>query len=61
MVADSSINAPIEQGQKCGELIVLRDNKEIGKVDLVAEKNINKAGFGKIFREMIGSLFTIDR
>jgi D-alanyl-D-alanine carboxypeptidase (penicillin-binding protein 5/6) len=61
VVADSSINAPIEQGQKCGELIVLRDNKEIGKVDLVAEKNINKAGFGKIFREMIGSLFTIDR
>jgi len=57
IITEPIIAAPIEQGQKYGELIVLKDGKEIGKVDLVAEKTIEKAGFFKIFQDMISNLF----
>jgi D-alanyl-D-alanine carboxypeptidase (penicillin-binding protein 5/6) len=59
IVANPEITAPITQGQKYGELLVLRDGKEIGKVDLVAEKNIEKASLIKTFQNMIINLFSI--
>lgn len=59
IVAESSVNAPIVQGQKCGELIVLKDGKEIGKIDLIAEKAVPKAGLIRIFQSMITNMFTI--
>lgn len=59
IVTDPSIVAPIQQGQKYGELLVLRDGKEIDKVDLVAEKSIAKAGFVKIFQEMMADFFAL--
>lgn len=59
IVADSSVNAPIEEGQKCGELIVIKDGKEMGKVDLIAEKAVPKAGLIRIFQNMITNLFSI--
>ncbi|MPN01039.1 hypothetical protein SDC9_148239 [bioreactor metagenome] len=61
IITDPIVTAPIEQGKKYGELIVLKDGKEIGKVDLVAEKSIEKAGFIKIFQDMITNFFTISR
>lgn len=59
VVADSAISAPIVQGQKCGELLVLRDGKEIGKVDLVAEKSVEKASLIKTLQNMLSNLFSI--
>jgi D-alanyl-D-alanine carboxypeptidase (penicillin-binding protein 5/6) len=59
IVADSSVNAPIEEGQKCGELIVIKDGQEMGKVDLIAEKAVPKAGLIRIFQNMITNLFSI--
>lgn len=59
IVADSSVNAPIVEGQKYGELIVIKDGKEVGKVDLIAEKSIAKAGLIRIFQTMITNMFTI--
>ncbi|MCC5464357.1 D-alanyl-D-alanine carboxypeptidase family protein [Pelosinus baikalensis] len=59
VVTDPTITAPIVQGQKCGELLVLRDGKEIGKVDLVAEKNIEKASLMKTLQNMFTNLFSI--
>lgn len=59
VVVDSNITAPIMQGQKCGELLVLRDGKEVGKVDLVAEKNIEKASLLRTLQNMIINLFSI--
>lgn len=61
IMTDSAVTAPIEQGQKYGELLVMRDGKEIDKVDLVAEKAIPKAGFLKIFQNMVSNLFTLSR
>ena len=59
VIAEPSSVAPIQQGQKYGELVVLRDGKEIDKVDLVAEKSIAKAGFIKIFQEMVADFFAL--
>jgi D-alanyl-D-alanine carboxypeptidase (penicillin-binding protein 5/6) len=59
IVADASVTAPIVQGQKCGELIVLKDGKEVGKIDLIAEKSVPKAGLVRIFQTMLTSMFTI--
>ncbi|MBP2634209.1 MAG: dacF [Firmicutes bacterium] len=59
IVADSSISAPIVQGQKCGELIVIKDGKELGKIDLLAEKTVPKAGLIQIFQTMLTNMFTI--
>ncbi|BBB92940.1 MAG TPA: D-alanyl-D-alanine carboxypeptidase family protein [Methylomusa anaerophila] len=61
IVTDSNINAPVANGQKCGELIVLKDEKEIGKVDLVADRDIPKAGLFRIFQDMISSLFSLSK
>lgn len=61
IVVDPAVTAPVKGGEKYGELIVLRDGTEIGKVDLLAEKSIAKAGFFKIFQTMISNLFTISR
>lgn len=38
-----SIKAPIEQGVKLGEVIYSFEGKEVGRVDLVATENIDKA------------------
>jgi len=55
------IQAPITAGQKYGDLVVSKDGKEIGKVDLVADRDIPKAGFIKILQDMFINLFTITR
>ncbi|MGI6093174.1 MAG: D-alanyl-D-alanine carboxypeptidase [Veillonellaceae bacterium] len=59
IVAESSVSAPVIQGQKYGEMIVVKDGKEIGKIDLVAEKSVEKAGFIRIFQDMFTNLFTL--
>lgn len=59
IVADSSVTAPIYEGQKCGELIVIKDGKEVGKVDLIAEKAVPKANLLRIFQNMISNMFNI--
>ncbi len=59
VVIEPNSVAPIQQGQKYGELVVLRDGQEIDKVDLVAEKSIARAGFVKIFQEMITDFFAL--
>lgn len=43
------IEAPIKKNQQVGELIVLIDDKEVGKVKLVSSDNIKKASFNDLF------------
>ena len=61
IIVSSNVSAPIQEGQKYGELIVVRDNKELGRVDLIAEKSIAKAGFFQVFHSMMINLFNINR
>ncbi|SHI34016.1 D-alanyl-D-alanine carboxypeptidase family protein [Propionispora hippei] len=56
---ESDIMAPVKEGEKYGELIVTQDGQEIGKVDLVAEQAVEKAGFIRILQDMLTGLFTL--
>jgi serine-type D-Ala-D-Ala carboxypeptidase (penicillin-binding protein 5/6) len=56
---DKSLRAPVAQGEKCGVLTVSQSGKQLGKVDLIAAKNIAKAGFIQIFTGMLDRLFAI--
>ena len=41
------VEAPVKAGQKVGEILLYRDNELMASVNLVAEKDIEKAGIGK--------------
>ncbi|MCE5284573.1 MAG: D-alanyl-D-alanine carboxypeptidase [Pelosinus sp.] len=59
VVAETTLTAPVTQGQKYGELVVMNDGKELGKVDLIAEKTVDKASFFRIIKNMFNELFAI--
>jgi D-alanyl-D-alanine carboxypeptidase len=59
VVSEGSVTAPVAEGQKCGELIVLKDGQEIGKVALVAEKAVAKASFLRVMHDLLGNLFSL--
>ena len=44
MVLPDDITAPVDGGEKVGELIVKQNGEMLGIVDLVAEESVNKAG-----------------
>ncbi|HHY26472.1 MAG TPA: D-alanyl-D-alanine carboxypeptidase [Desulfitobacterium dehalogenans] len=49
------VEAPVKAGQKVGEILLYRDNEMLTSVNLVAEKDIEKAGIGKqIIRTLEG-------
>lgn len=58
IVLPPSINAPILQGDKIGEIIATIDGKEVGRVDIVPIEDVSKASvvniLGKMFNKMIG-------
>jgi D-alanyl-D-alanine carboxypeptidase (penicillin-binding protein 5/6) len=61
VVAETTLTAPVNQGEKYGELVVMNDGKELGRVDLIAEKTIEKASFFRIIQNMFNELFAIAR
>jgi len=55
------LTAPLKAGQKIGEVIYKLSNKEIGKVNINAEKEVKKASFFRLFFRMILSWFGIGK
>lgn len=55
---DQKLIAPIPQGHKVGELSIIKDGTELGRIDVVTAKDIQKAGFVRILQDTIGELFT---
>ncbi|NLI92214.1 MAG: D-alanyl-D-alanine carboxypeptidase [Peptococcaceae bacterium] len=47
------VNAPVTQGQKLGEIIIHCGQEELGKIDLLAKENVDKAGFLEIIKRTI--------
>lgn len=45
--------APIKNGEKLGELVVYKGEKEIGKVDLISNKEVKKANVVNIYIELL--------
>ncbi len=48
------LSAPINAGDKVGEVIFTCNGSEVGRADITAESNVNKIGFFELFRRMLG-------
>lgn len=54
---DPDIEAPVKAGQKVGEILLYRDNEQLTSVNLVAEKEVAKAGIGKQIMRTLEGVF----
>lgn len=54
-----SLTAPVEAGQKLGEMNVLSDGEVLQTVDIVASQEIPRLTTGQIWRQMIRKLFMV--
>ena len=52
-----SVEAPVEPGQKLGELRVLVDGVQVDAIDLVASQEVPRMSIGGIFKRFLGTLF----
>lgn len=55
------ITAPLMSGQKIGEIIYKIDEKEISRVDIVADRDVEKINFGNLFIRMFKSWFSVGK
>ena len=51
------VEAPVESGQKLGELRVFVDGEQVDSIDLVASQEVARLSVGGIFKRMLNSLF----
>lgn len=56
-----SIAAPVEKGQKIGEVIYKVDENEIGRINLVCDRDIEKVSFMKMFKRLFSNWYRIGR
>ena len=52
-----SVEAPVEEGQKLGEIVVYVDGERRDSVDLVASRGVERLTVWDIFKGLIGCLF----
>lgn len=52
-----NVEAPVEQGQKLGELQVYVDGQLRDTIDLVAAQPVERLSMGGIFKDLLGKLF----
>ena len=52
-----SVEAPVEVGQKLGEVIVCVDGDQVDCIDLVAASGVERLSLGIIFKRMLSTLF----
>lgn len=52
-----NVEAPVEAGQKLGELKVLVDGEQVDVIDLVAAQEVPRLSLGGIFKRFLDSLF----
>lgn len=58
---ESNITAPVKAGQKLGQAVFKVDDKEVGKADLIAAADVQKASFIKLFFRMVLEWFGLGR
>lgn len=51
------VEAPVQAGQKLGEVALYRDNELLTSVNLVAEKDVAKAGLGQQLKRTLEGIF----
>ena len=52
-----SVEAPVESGQKLGEIIVCVDGQQIDSIDLIAAAPVERLSVGSIFKRFLSALF----
>lgn len=53
VILPKSIKAPFKEGTKVGEIILAKDGQEVGRVDLITEKGVEKASMMDMFHRLI--------
>ncbi|HHY90692.1 MAG TPA: D-alanyl-D-alanine carboxypeptidase [Clostridiales bacterium] len=53
IVLPDKIKAPFAAGEKIGEIIVKKENEEIGRVNIITKKEIESASFFNIFQNIM--------
>ena len=51
------VEAPVEAGQKLGELRVLVDGRQVDTIDLIAPQEVPRLSVGGIFKRFLNTLF----
>ncbi len=49
----STLNAPIKEGTKAGEIVYFFEDKEVGRSDLIVPENIKKASFATVSKRLL--------
>jgi serine-type D-Ala-D-Ala carboxypeptidase (penicillin-binding protein 5/6) len=58
---ENDLTAPVEEGQKIGEIIYMISGNEVGNAELVASNSVQKASFIRIFLLMMKEWFVLGR
>jgi D-alanyl-D-alanine carboxypeptidase (penicillin-binding protein 5/6) len=58
---EPEVTAPVKAGQKIGEVTYLLAENELGKADLVAANEVQRASFIRLFFRMVIDWFDIGR
>ena len=61
LVLADSVEAPVEAGQKLGQLLVYVDGQQADAIDLVAARGVERLTVGGIFKDFLGALFLQER
>ncbi|MGN0985652.1 MAG: D-alanyl-D-alanine carboxypeptidase family protein [Candidatus Enterenecus sp.] len=57
LVLPDSVEAPVEAGQRLGQLLVCVDGEQVDAIDLVAAAPVERLSVGSIFKRFLNSLF----
>ncbi len=52
-----SVEAPVESGQKLGQLIICVDGDQVDAIDLIASAPVDRLSIGSIFKRYLSALF----
>jgi D-alanyl-D-alanine carboxypeptidase (penicillin-binding protein 5/6) len=61
VVLTPELTAPVEINQKVGDIIYKIDGNEVGRFDLVANENVSKVSFTKLFTRLVARWFKLGR
>lgn len=53
---EKRVQAPVQKGDKLGEVIILSNGKEIDRREIVAAENIDRKGISDIYRDLLAYL-----
>ena len=55
---DENITAPVKKGQKLGKIIISSDNVQLGSIDLICSKDLDKISLKTVLSWFLKGLFT---